>query len=102
MTTDAKPLPELHQNVLDSETLADLVADLKACAEILVVMPKAGPGYVAPKEIDLEEGAKLLESGELRGLQIRYRYQNAEWWDTLINRDGNIHITRIEQNFQNA
>ena len=101
MQTD-KPLPELHQNVLDSETLAALVADLKACADILAVMPKAGPGYVAPKEIELDEGARLLEAGELRGLQIRYRYQNAEWWDTLINRDGIIHITRIEQNFQNA
>ncbi|HAV14460.1 MAG TPA: hypothetical protein DCX06_13365 [Opitutae bacterium] len=97
--TDAKPLPELHQNVLDSKTLAFFVADLKACAEILVVMPKAGPGYVAPKEIDLEEGARLLEAADLRGLQIRYRYQNAEWWDTLINRDGNIHITRIQQDF---
>jgi hypothetical protein len=75
------------------------VTDLKACAEILVVMPKAGPGYVAPKEIDLDEGAKLLESGQLRGLQIRYRYQNEEWWDTLINRDGNISITRIQQDF---
>jgi hypothetical protein len=99
MTDEPKPLPELHQTVLTPETLADLVTDLKACAKILVVMPKAGPGYVAPKEIDLDEGAKLLESGQLRGLQIRYRYQNEEWWDTLINRDGNISITRIQQDF---
>lgn len=99
MSTDAKPLPELHQTVLDSDTLSALIADLKACATILAVMPKAGPGYVAPKNIELEEGAKLLERGELRGLQIRYEYQNEEWWDTLINRDGNIHITRIQQNY---
>jgi hypothetical protein len=99
MSTEAKPLPELHQSVFDEATLEVYIADLNACTEILVVMPKAGPGYVAPKSIQLEEGAQLLLAGKLRGLQIRYRYQNEEWWDTLINREGQIHITRIQQNF---
>ena len=102
MTSDAKPLPELHQSVFDKATLEAYIADLNACTEILVVMPKAGPGYVAPKSIKLEEGAKLLLAGQLRGLQIRYRYQNEEWWDTLINRDGPIHVTRIQQDFSSA
>jgi len=94
-----KPLPELHQTVLTTETQAALFADLEACTEILAVMPKAGPGYVTPEEIGLKEGEALLNEGALRGLQIRYRYQNEEWWDTLINRNDQIHITRIQQNF---
>jgi len=98
MTTD-KPLPELHQTVMTTETISALFADLEACTEVLGVMPKAGPGYVTPKDIGLKEGQALLTQGSLRGLQIRYLYQNEEWWDTLINRDGQISITRIQQNF---
>ena len=97
--TEPKPLPELHQTVLTPDTLRALFADLEACTEILAVMPKAGPGYVTPEDIGLAEGQALLSEGKLRGLQIRYRYQNEEWWDTLINRDGNIAITRIQQDF---
>lgn len=98
MTTEPT-LPELHQTILTPETVRDLFADLKACTEVFAVMPKAGPGYVTPEDIGLTEGEALLVEGALRGLQIRYRYQNEEWWDTLINRDGQIHITRIQQNF---
>jgi hypothetical protein len=98
MTTELK-LPELHQTVLTPETVRALFADLEACTEVLAVMPKAGPGYVTPEDIGLKEGEALLAKGALRGLQIRYRYQNEEWWDTLIHRDGQIHITRIQQDF---
>jgi len=98
MNTEAK-LPELHQTILDDQTLEALFADLQACTDILAVMPKAGPGYVTPKDVGLEEGERLLKEGSLRGLQIRYRYQGEEWWDTLIQRDNQIHITRIQQNF---
>ncbi len=98
MTTESK-LPELHQTILNEEMLRALFTDLAACTEILAVMPKAGPGYVTPQDIGLEEGESLLTQGTLRGLQIRYLYQNKEWWDTLINREGQIHITRIQQDF---
>ncbi|MGJ8649713.1 MAG: hypothetical protein ACSHX4_05090 [Opitutaceae bacterium] len=101
MSTET-PLPELHQTVLTPDHLNALFNDLESCTEILLVMPKAAPGYVGIKEVSLEEGKTLLVNGSLRGLQIRYQYQGAEWWDTLINRDGQIHITRIQQNFQNS
>lgn len=94
-----KPLPELHQADLDADTLEAYFRDLQACAEVFGVVPKMGPGYVAPNEIDLMEGKALLASGQLRGLQIRYHYQSAEWWDTLIVRDGAVRMTRIEQDF---
>lgn len=100
--TNSNPLPELHQTVLTPDQLNALFNDLESCAEILFVMPKTAPGYVGIKEVSLQEGQQLLVNGSLRGLQIRYKYQGEEWWDTLINRDGQIHITRIQQNFQNA
>ncbi len=63
------------------------------------VIPKMGPGYVAPTAIELWDGKTLLMSGKVRGLQIRYHYEETEWWDTLIVRDGVVRMTRIEQNF---
>ncbi len=97
--TGPKPLPELHQSTLDAETLDALFADLEACTEILAVLPKAGPGHTQPENIALADGRDQLLSGQLRGLQIRYRYQGEEWWDTLIHRGNSIHITRIQQNY---
>ncbi len=94
-----RPLPELHQADLDDQTIDSYFRDLQACAEVFAVVPKMGPGYVAPANVDLMEGKGLLASGEVRGLQIRYNFQNAEWWDTLIVRDGAVRMTRIEQNF---
>lgn len=92
-------LPELHQSELDPDTLEALFADLEACAEIHAVIPKAGPGHVTPASITLAEGRALLTAGQLRGLQIRYRYQGSEWWDTLIAVGGAVRITRIEQTY---
>lgn len=97
--TAVPELPELHQTILDPKTVCALFADLEACTEVLAVLPKAGPGYTTPEDIGLHEGQALLAEGALRGLQIRYRYQSEEWWDTLILRDGQVHITRIQQNF---
>ena len=90
-------LPELTQATLDPEIFNQLFEDLEACTQILAVIPKAGPGYIAPKSINLTEGQELLASQQLRGLQIRYSYQGDEWWDTLINDGSNIRLTRIKQ-----
>ncbi len=92
-------LPELQQATLDDETLDAYFRDLQECAEIYAVIPKLNSGYVAPTAIELWDGKSLLSSGQVCGLQIRYRYQGAEWWDTLMVRDGVVRMTRIEQNF---
>ncbi len=92
-------LPELTQTELDPETFHALFTDLEACTEILAVIPKAGPGYTAPKTISLTEGQHLLISEQIRGLQIRYTYDGDEWWDTLISDGACIRLTRIKQQF---
>lgn len=99
MSTQPKALPELLQTALDAKTLDALFDDLEACTEILAALPKTGTGYTTPQLINLREGQRLLAEGKLRGLQIRYRYQGEEWWDTLIQRHGQVQITRIQQNF---
>ncbi len=92
-------LPELHQAVLDTETLEAYFRDLATCAEVFAAIPKMGPGHVAPRSVSLSEGQALLAAGQLRGLQVRYRYQGAEWWDILIVSAETVRLTRIEQKF---
>ena len=97
--TDCEPtpaLPDLHQADLDPQTLGSLFEDLSACADIFAVIPKTGTGYVAPANISLDEGKEMLLAGQLRGLQIRYKYNGGEWWDTLIQFPDAIRLTRIK------
>ena len=92
-------LPQLQVSELDSDTVDAYFRDLQLCASVFAVIPKAGPGYVGSGVIDLLQGKSFLVAGQLRGLQIRYTYQDSEWWDTLIVRDGVVRMTRIEQRF---
>lgn len=93
-------LPELHQTILDDTTLSALFSDLETFTEVLSVIAKAGPGYVTPKNISLQEGHELITQDKVRGLQIRYQYAGDEWWDTLIKTPDGIRITRIKPDFQ--
>ena len=97
-------LPDLQQSALDPETLAQLFSDLSSLTEILEIIPKAAAaGYVEEKstQITLDEARDLLLSSSIRGLQIRYRYQGTQWWDTLLP-DSSGHgfrIVRIQHHF---
>lgn len=102
-TPDTPELPDLQQSVLDPETLAQLFVDLGSFTEIVEVIPKAmAEGYVPESStITLEEGREMLLSGAVRGLQIRYRYQGSQWWDTLLPdaNSGGFRIVRIQHDF---
>lgn len=99
--SDEEPgkLPELHEADLDAETIEAYFRDLQACAEVFAVIPKMGPGYISPSIVELGNGYELLRSGQVLGLQIRYNFEGAEWWDTLMVREGTVRMVRIEQNF---
>ncbi len=91
--------PELQQSVLDATALRALFTDLKSCAEVLAVIPKVGSGAVKLTEISLSDAYHCLMNRSIRGLQIRYLYQEEEWWDTLIPHKQGFRIVRIKQEF---
>jgi len=102
-SSDELVLPELQQSSLDPDTLAQLFIDLATCTEIIEVIPKAAAeGYVPEAStLGLEDARQLLLSGQIRGLQIRYRYQGCQWWDTLLPdpATGGFRIVRIQHDF---
>lgn len=96
MSEPAPKLPALQQTVLDSATLEALFRDLAQCTQILAVLPKGGPqAYASDRGIDLEAARAGLASGAFRGVQVRYRYENQEWCDTLLATPGGVRLVRI-------
>jgi hypothetical protein len=89
-------IPELRQSLLDPATLRALFNDIRQCATVLEVVPRqARHRLVEAESVTLDEGERLLLVGRVRALQIRYLYDDAEWWDTLIAEPGGVRIVRI-------
>ncbi len=99
--SDGSELPALHQGVLDAATLDQLVIDIETCTEVLEVIPKFGAeSYVGEDEvIDLRKAISMLGEGQLRGVQIRYKYDGSQWWDTLMGTPKGVRLVRIQHDF---
>jgi hypothetical protein len=88
-------LPPLQQTVLDPATAEALFRDLAACTQILSVTPKTRSVGHTRGAITIDEARVGLLSGELHGAQIRYRYDDAEWCDTLFATPQGLRVVRI-------
>jgi hypothetical protein len=94
--TEVLRLPELTQAYLDADTLDALFADLAACARVLEVVAKLAPTQMIPNQrLTLDDARALITSRKVRGVQIRYRYDDAEWWDTLMAAPEGVRVVRI-------
>jgi hypothetical protein len=94
------PLPPIHQAVLDATMLDQLFFDIEHGAEFLGAVTKgarnafaaAGPGVALTSVADAR--AALL-SGANVGVQLRYRFAEEEWWDTLLCTPAGVRLVRI-------
>jgi hypothetical protein len=96
MSESAPRLPALQQTVLDAATLDALFRDLATCTQILAVIPKgSAQGYANEKAITLADARVGLDAGSFRGVQVRYRYDDKEWCDTLLATPAGVRLVRI-------
>jgi hypothetical protein len=97
-------LPELTSATLDEEELAALFRDLEVCAEITEINAKfAAQGHVPESgELTLAEARNLLVQRAARGVQIRYRYDDADWWDTIMVHGHAYRLVRIRPDYGGA
>lgn len=97
----APGLPELHSATLDWDSVQRLLNDIEQCAQGIEILPKyAAQGRVPDAAaISLDQARELLADRRVRGLQLRYHYDGAEWWDTLLVAEGRFRIVRIRQDF---
>lgn len=103
-TADSPPptlaLPELHEAILDEPTLDQLFRDIEQFAQISEIVPKFQTGtYVGENSISLPEARELIARMEVRALQIRYTFQESDWWDTLMLTPQGVRLIRIQHHF---
>ena len=79
----APQMPDLWQGVLQGEALATYLADLEQVQQLTATF-SGGPGRMAaePRAMAPDGAAALVRAGVR--VQLRYRYEGGEWWDTLM------------------
>lgn len=94
-------LPDLNMALLDAAQVEQLLRDIEACAQITEIIPKfAARGQVPDTaSVTLAQARELLVARAVRGLQLRYRYENADWWDTLMLAGDQFRLVRIRHDF---
>ena len=94
-------LPELRSSTLDLAEVERLLRDIEACAQVTEIIPKQSAQGYAPETgtLTLDDARQLLRARTVRGLQIRYRHDGADWWDTLMVAGENFRLVRIRHEF---
>ncbi|MEQ2007801.1 MAG: hypothetical protein ABMA26_13475 [Limisphaerales bacterium] len=94
-------LPDLRSSTVDLAEVERLLNDIEACAQITEIIPKQSAQGYAPETgmLTLDDARQLLRARAVRGLQIRYRHDSADWWDTLMVAGENFRLVRIRHEF---
>ncbi len=102
--TGAPKLPDLNLATLDWPGVEALLRDIAACTQVTEIIPKVlAQGYVTDgAPLTLADARRLLEERAVRGLQIRYRYEGADWWDTLMVVSNGWRLVRIRHQFESV
>jgi hypothetical protein len=92
---DGPPVPLMVDGTIDAATLRQLFSDLAAAATILGVREKGGPTVCASAEEPPAEVARdRLLSGAARAVQVRYRFADSEWSDTILSLFNGFRVVR--------
>lgn len=99
MKDDDAP-PPMREALLDADGLAVLLRDIAAFGTIDEIVVKSGPGRVGDTTAPaLEDVEALLATRQIRGVQIRYRHDGAQWWDTLLIVPNGVRLVRVRHDF---
>lgn len=93
-TTTPPELPPVHEADLDWPTVDQLFADITALGEVLGISIKgAARGRAQEGGPDLKRAYDCLQGG--LSIQLRYRFEGVEWWDTLMRTPDGVRLVRI-------
>ena len=95
------PLPEMFEGELDDAQLAAYFADLELVGPVEVRTKGAARELTAEvaASLDLDAARAQLQSGAARMLQLRYRHDGSDWWDTLIAGAVTTRLVRVRHDF---
>lgn len=90
-------LPYVHDGALTREQLLVVVSDIESGTEILAVnVKRLRQAHSDEQPVSLRHALAQLLEGAVTGLQVRYRYQGREFWDTLLSTASGYRIVRID------
>lgn len=97
------PLPPVQTAELDAEMLEAVLRDIEQCTELLEAVFKGAPGQRATAPMRVTENVQAmrkirfaLHAGGAAGVQLRYRHDGAEWWDTLMRGPNGFRLVRMQ------
>jgi len=98
MNEQEAPLPPLHVADIDEEKLRELLVDVESLGEHLeIVIKRTSEGHVDRGPCtSLSDAMAQLFTGTALGVQLRYRFQGSDWWDTLMRTAGGFRLVRIQ------
>jgi hypothetical protein len=92
---DGPPVPIMVDGVIDTATLRQLFADLASSATVLGVREKGWPtAYTSGDEPTPEAALARLLAGSVRATQVRYRFAEHDWTDTIMTVAGGFRVVR--------
>ena len=102
--SDELPLPPMHEATLSPDEVRALFDDIAGVATVLGYNVKGGATVRASEAPGtLGDAVALMLSGGVLGLQVRYRHDGNEWWDTVLAlSSGVFRLVRIEQRWDQA
>ena len=97
---DLSELPPMRESILTAEQVNDLFSDIAELAVDVMVMRRSratshASASRAESSKSLTIAKRSLLSGELPRVQIRYRWQDSLWIDTVESRPDGYRIIRI-------
>lgn len=93
--TEGPPVPLMVEGLIDAATLRQLFADLAAHASVSDVREKGGPtAYTLADQQPSEVALERLLSGAARAVQVRYRFADYEWTDTVLGLPTGFRVVR--------
>ena len=98
---DMAQLPPMREALLNDEQIAELFADIGILASEVQLMQRQrgsdrATAAAAKTTEQLEFAKTALLSGTVPRVQIRYRWQNALWIDTLTSSEAGVKLIRIQ------
>jgi hypothetical protein len=101
---DLSKLPPMREAILSNEQVIQLLDDIQQLGTDVLLMqrPTSAKRADASKVESSQQLAiarTALLCGEIPRVQIRYRWQNQQWIDTLKSTEDGYHIVRIAHQF---
>ena len=99
MIPPTPPPTPFQDALLDDATVGQLFFDVAHAAELVAVIQK-GTGARRAHEpagtrAALDAAHQAFIAREIAGVQLRYRFNGEEWWDTLTHTERGVRLIRI-------